>query len=129
MRIYLVHGRSPLRFPTGAFRSGVSLKMDRRSQRGQNHAWTERQGRWIILNGQCCHLILYFNYRGAGFARRIASVSLNRDALFLEGFDYRERQIRMHPVAARRTGHDNEVSNPAWVLNVLFGRFDRWPRL
>ena len=100
-------------------------------QRGQNHAWTERQGRWIILNGQDCHPILYFNYRGAGFARRMASVSLTtfRGALFLEGFDYRERQIRMYPVAARHTGHNNEVTDAAWVLNVLAGRFDRWPRL
>ena len=100
------------------------------SQRVQNHDWTERQGRWIILNWQFGHLILFFNYRGAGFARRMASVSLNRDGLlFLEGFDYRERQIRMYPVAARHTGHNNEVTDAAWVLNVLAGRFDRWPRL
>ena len=101
------------------------------SQRGQDHVWTERHGRWIILNGQCCHLILYFNYRGAGFRRHMASVSLTtyRDALFLEGLDYRERQIRMYPVAARHTGHNNEVTDAAWVLNVLAGRFDRWPRL
>ena len=96
------------------------------SQRGQDHVWTERHGRWIILNGQCCHLILYFNYRGAGFRRHMASVSLTtfRDALFLEGLDYRERQIRMYPVAARHTGHNNEVTDAAWVLNVLAGRFD-----
>ena len=98
------------------------------SQRVQNHDWTDRQGRWIIVNWQLGNLILYFNYRGAGFARRMASVSLNRDALFLEGFDYRERQIRMYPVAARHTGHNNEVTDAAWVLNVLAGRFD-WSRL
>ena len=98
------------------------------SQRGQDHVWTERHGRWIILNGQCCHLILYFNYRGAGFARRMASVSLNRDGLlFLDGYDYQECPIRMYPVAARHTGHNNEITDAAWVLNVLFGRFDRWP--
>ena len=100
------------------------------SQRGQDHVWTERHGHWTILNGQCCHLNLYFNYRGPGFRRHMASVSLTtfRDALFLEGLDYRERQIRMYPVAARHTGHNNEVTDAAWVLNVLAGRFD-WSRL
>ena len=98
------------------------------SQRVQNHDWTERQGRWIIVNWQVGHLILFFNYRGAGFARRMASVSLNRDGLlFLEGYDCTGRQIRMYPVAARHTGHNNEIIDAAWVLNVLFGRFDRWP--
>ena len=94
------------------------------SQRVQNHDWTERQGRWIIVNWQVVHLILFFNYRGAGFARRMASVSLNRDGLlFLEGYDYRECPIRMYPVAARHTGHNNEITDAAWVLNVLFGRY------
>ena len=95
------------------------------SQRVQNHDWTERQGRWIIVNWQVGHLILFFNYRGAGFARRMASVSLNGNGLlFLEGYDYQEREIRMILVAARHTGHNNEVTDAAWVLNVLFGRFD-----
>ena len=57
------------------------------SQRGQGHAWTERQGRWIILNGQCCHLILYFNYRGAGFRRDMAGFHEDTDAGFLEELD------------------------------------------
>ena len=98
------------------------------SQRGQDHVWTERR---IILNGQCCHLILYFNYRGPGFRRHMASVSLItfRDMLCLEGQDYQGRQIRMYPVEARHTGHNNAVTDAALVLNVLAGRFDRWPRL
>ena len=92
--------------------------------------WTERHGRWIILNTDF-HLILYFNYRGPGFRRHMASVSLTtfRGMLCLEGFDYQERQIRMYPVEARHTGHNNAVTDAAGVLNVLAGRFDRWPRL
>ena len=57
------------------------------SQRGQDHVWTERHGRWIILNGQCCHLILYFNYRGAGFRRDMAGFHEDTDAGFLEELD------------------------------------------
>ena len=93
--------------------------------------WTERHGRWIILNRECFHLILYFNYRGPGFRRHMASVSLItfRDILCLEGQDYQGRQIRMYPVEARHSGHNNAVTDAAGVLNVLAGRFDRWPRL
>ena len=58
-----------------------------RSQRGQDHVWTERHGRWIILSGQCCHLILYFNYRGAGFRRDMAGFHEDTDAGFLEELD------------------------------------------
>ena len=101
------------------------------SQRGQEHVWTERHGNWTILNCQCCHLNLFFNYRGPGFRRHMASVSLItfRDMLCLEGQDYQGRQIRMYPVEARHTGHNNAVTDAAGVLNVLAGRFDRWPRL
>ena len=54
------------------------------SQRGQDHVWTERR---IIANGQCCHLILHFNYRGAGFRRHMAGFHEDTDAGFLEELD------------------------------------------
>ena len=54
----------------------------------------------------------------------MASVSLItfRDMLCLEGQDYQTRQIRMYPVEARHTGHNNAVTDAAGVLNVLAGR-------
>ena len=90
------------------------------SQRVQNHDWTKRQGRWIILNWQFGHLILFFNYRGAGFARRMASVSLPNGELEFVGYDYRERRITMYPLKASRTsGTDHAETDPGEVLRVL----------
>ena len=101
-----------------------------RSSPDDGSPWTERHGRWYILNRECFHLILYFNYRGPGFRRHMASVSLItfRDMLCLEGQDYQGRQIRMYPVEARHTGYNIVVTDAAGVLNVLAGRFD-WSRL
>ena len=96
-------------------------------QFGQDHTWTERHGRWV-LNAFTGNLILFFNYRGANFARRMASVSLPNGELEFVGYDYRERRITMYPLASRHTGTDHAVLDPGDVLRVLFGQFD-WNRL
>ena len=70
-----------------------------------------------------------FQLQGTRFQKAHGIGLTFRDELCLEGQDYQGRQIRMYPVEARHTGHNNAVTDAALVLNVLAGRFDRWPRL